>query len=158
MNTNASPPDLLSRRHPVHGVKHYRDQPTLVFVTVCTQHRKRWLTCEEAHAELVGIWSESAAWRVGKYLLMPDHVHFFCAPANPEILFDNWMKFWKRAWSRRLGCPDWKWQDGYWDTRLRQGESYHEKWLYVQQNPVRAGLVKTADEWPYQGALNTLRW
>ncbi len=33
------------------------------------------------------------------------------------------------------------------------GESYSQKWDYVRENPVRAGLVKRAEDWPYAGAL-----
>jgi putative transposase len=36
---------------------------------------------------------------------------------------------------------------------LRNDESYSQKWEYVRENPVRAGLVVRADEWPYQGEL-----
>jgi hypothetical protein len=54
--------------------------------------------------------------------------------------------------------PSQEWQTDHWDTRLRSGESYDAKWEYVRNNPVRAGLVKTADEWPYQGELNVLPW
>jgi hypothetical protein len=41
---------------------------------------------------------------------------------------------------------------------LRRDENYHQKWEYVRANPVRAGLVKDAEEWNYQGALNYLPW
>mgnify|MGYP003875432317 CR=1 FL=1 len=50
------------------------------------------------------------------------------------------------------------WQRDFWDTQLRRGESYSAKWKYVRHNPVRAGLVPSADLWPYQGELNVLRW
>jgi hypothetical protein len=44
------------------------------------------------------------------------------------------------------------------DTQLRRGESYGEKWQYVLEDPVRAGLVKHSRDWPYRGELNTLMW
>jgi epoxyqueuosine reductase QueG len=31
-----------------------------------------------------------------------------------------------------------------------------EKWNYVRDNPVRAGLVSKADEWKYAGEIETL--
>ena len=34
------------------------------------------------------------------------------------------------------------WQRHFWDTQLRRGESYDQKWDYVMQNPVRAGLAE----------------
>jgi len=43
------------------------------------------------------------------------------------------------------------WQRGFFDHVLRSDESYAEKWEYVRENPVRAGLVRIADEWPYAG-------
>jgi hypothetical protein len=39
---------------------------------------------------------------------------------------------------------------------LRSSESYSEKWDYVVENPVRAGLVGRADDWPYAGEIETL--
>jgi REP element-mobilizing transposase RayT len=45
-----------------------------------------------------------------------------------------------------------------WDTQLRRGESYHEKWEYVRNNPVRRGLAASADAWPYGGVINELVW
>jgi hypothetical protein len=36
---------------------------------------------------------------------------------------------------------------------LRPAENYAEKWNYVRENPVRAGLVKNANDWPYQGEI-----
>jgi hypothetical protein len=45
-----------------------------------------------------------------------------------------------------------------WDTQLRVGDSYHEKWEYVRNNPVRKGLAASADEWLYWGIINELVW
>jgi putative transposase len=99
-----------------------------------------------------------ARWR---YVVMPDHVHLFCAPAdlNPMPL-NSWVKFWKshvaRRWLRMEDAPIW--QRHFWDTQLRRGENYNQKWEYVVQNPVRAGLVDQPDDWPYQGELSVLPW
>ncbi len=49
-------------------------------------------------------------------------------------------------------------QADHWDTRLRSGESDDAKWEYVRNNPIRAGLVADAGDWPFQGELNELRW
>ena len=53
---------------------------------------------------------------------------------------------------------NWRWQSDCWDTQLRSGKHYHEKWLYVRENPVRSGLVENAEQWDIQGELNVLRW
>jgi hypothetical protein len=66
--------------------------------------------------------------------------------------------FWKGQFTRRSARLEWRRQSHHWDTRLRRGENYSEKWEYVRQNPVRAGLVADADQWPYQGELSILPW
>jgi len=48
------------------------------------------------------------------------------------------------------------WQTGYFDRYLRSSESYSEKWHYVEQNAVRARLVKTVKAWPYRGTIHHL--
>ncbi|MGI9172622.1 MAG: transposase [Chthoniobacterales bacterium] len=45
------------------------------------------------------------------------------------------------------------WQRGFFDHLLRNSESYSQKWNYVEQNPVRAGLVENAEDWPYAGQI-----
>jgi hypothetical protein len=39
---------------------------------------------------------------------------------------------------------------------MRSAESYEEKWTYVRENPVRAGLVKRSTDWPFQGEIHRL--
>jgi hypothetical protein len=41
---------------------------------------------------------------------------------------------------------------------LRSSESYSEKWDYVVANPVRAGLVRRAEDWPFQGEIFLLEY
>jgi putative transposase len=149
---------LPQRRKPASGVFVSRGQPTIVFVTVCTRNREPWLAGSAAMEEVVDVWREATAWTVGFFLLMPDHAHLFCAPRDLDISLDNWVKYWKSLFRRRGLPPSWRWQSGKWDTRLRRSESYHEKWEYVRQNPVRKGLVTRPEDWPYQGVLNELRW
>ena len=45
----------------------------------------------------------------------------------------------------------------YFDHVLRSDESYSEKWDYVRENPVRAGLVRSANDWPYFGSIASLQ-
>jgi len=137
------------------------NKPVIIFVTVCTKARKRILASPEAHSALLKAWDEADSWLVGRYVLLPDHLHLFCAPASidaPNV--KRWVKFWKsRAthfWPDQGQRPIWQ-RDG-WDRQLRQGDSYSEKWAYVRNNPVRHGLVANPDDWPFQGELNQFVW
>ena len=67
---------------------------------------------------------------------------------------------WESVSSRRiaatLGIRAPIWQRDYFDRYLRSSESYSEKWQYVEQNPVRAGLVGRVEDWPHHGTINNL--
>jgi putative transposase len=133
----------------------------IVFLTVCAKDRKPIFAAADIHKLLVSSWQAAKRWSVGRYVLMPDHIHLFCAPATfPAEPIRSWTKYWKtlvsNAWPHPEQQPIWQ-QDG-WDTQLRRGESYAAKWAYVRNNPVRAGLVSTPDAWPYQGEVNVLMW
>lgn len=133
----------------------------IIFLTICTKRRCPLLANDRAASLLVEAWSTANIWRVGRYVILPDHIHLFCAPNTfpPEPL-KSWISFWKnhvtRAWPNRNQIPIW--QPEYWDRQLRRGESYGEKWTYVENNPVRHGYAARADEWPYRGELNVLEW
>jgi len=45
------------------------------------------------------------------------------------------------------------WQRGFFHHVIRNTESYAQKWEYVRENPVRAGLVERAEQWPFQGEI-----
>jgi putative transposase len=41
------------------------------------------------------------------------------------------------------------WQCGFSDVRIRDGQSFSQHRAYIAQNPVKAGLVDSAENWPY---------
>jgi len=140
------------------------DHP-IYFVTTCTLGRQRVLADEAVHALCREIWAEGERlqhWLVGRYVIMPDHVHFFCA-AQPEaksisVFVGKWKEWTAKYANRRLRLPALLWQPGFFDHVLRSEESYEQKWEYVGDNPRRAGLVQSAADWPFQGELNDLRF
>lgn len=147
----------IGRRTPIHGVSSTTNNPIIIFLTVCTKDRAKWLASEEVHQLLHTTWESADHWMVGRYILMPDHLHFF---ASPKLEFcstlEAWMKYWKAQFTRSHDHSDWRWQRSHWDRRLRANSSYTEKWDYVRNNPVRAGLVKHPDDWQFQDEIHTL--
>ena len=47
----------------------------------------------------------------------------------------------------------WRWQAGFHDHKFRTPESEARKWEYVCLSPVRYGLVKRPEEWPFGGEM-----
>jgi putative transposase len=149
---------LKQRRHPAKGVLILLAQATIVFVTVCSRERKKDLANAAVHEALLKAWHAADRWMIGSYVIMPDHIHFFCSPTDVTFEIEPWITFWKRECTRAVGANTPRFQTDAFHHRLRREERYAEKWEYVRANPVRAGLVRTPEEWPYQGVLNELRW
>jgi putative transposase len=129
----------------------------LFFVTICTLHRRNIPSFEAAHNALLlygmrGTTDFNVA--IGRYVIMPDHLHLFVR-GDQSFVLGNWVKGLKRAISQAFPAElaTRFWQPGFFDHLLRSDESYAQKWEYVRQNPVRAGLVKFAEDWPYQGEI-----
>ena len=159
MEDKPRPLRFPERRQLVHGVNPTTGGPTIVFVTVCTVVRNHVLDNPPVHAALEDIWRhEAKAWLVGRYVLMPDHLHCFVSPTDGAPDLELWVKYWKRLLTQRLRLPNRTFQLAQWDTRIRTAKQYAEKWEYVRENPVRAGLVQHPDDWPYQGEIFDLQW
>ena len=154
--------DSIGRRQPARqDLREIYNRPAIVFLTVCTKSKKQILANEAVHNTLREAWKAADSWLVGRYVLMPDHLHLFCSPTmNTSAPLIQWVPFWKshtaRNWPKRKDTP--VWQRDFWDTQLRKEESYAEKWQYVVENPVRAGLVTASSDWPYQGEMHELNW
>jgi putative transposase len=151
------------RKRPAHlPVYHLVNRPSIIFLTLCTKNRKQVLACDDSHSTLLAAWRESKGWIIGRYVIMPDHIHLFCAPSSfdESISLASWIRFWKSKATQQWHRPSKKplWQREYWDRQLRSQESYSDKWSYVCENPVRAGLAVSSENWPYSGELHELRW
>ena len=145
------------------------DQP-IYFVTTCTKDRRRILARNDIANILTDEWlgaRDRHGWAVGRYVIMPDHVHFFCRPEMDAKTLSEFIAAWKSWTARRINkivaprsasaaTTSSLWQREFFDHVLRSSESYAEKWNYVFDNPVRAGLVTTADNWPYAGEVELL--
>ena len=150
------------RKTPVHMPIHViGGRASIIFLTVCTKRRKSILANGAVHELLLKAWTAANHWAVGRYILMPDHVHLFCAPATTTCApLEDWVKYWKSYASQRWPRPSEQpvWQKSFWDTQLRRVEGYDSKWEYTRHNPVRKGLSRNPETWPYQGVVNVLEW
>jgi putative transposase len=103
-----------------------------------------------------------SGWTVGRYVIMPDHVHFFASPQPEAKPLSAWLRDWKRWTALQLhktaGLTPPLWQPEFFYHLLRSAASYNEKWNYVYQNPVRAGLAAAPEQWPYAGECESIKF
>ena len=69
---------------------------------------------------------------------------------GPEVFGRRWKQLTGFAWKQRTGNT--LWQKGYFDRVLRSDESDLEVIAYIIDNPVRAGLVRSPEEYPLTGS------
>ena len=148
------PMQAAGRKHPAHGVLEVSGRPSVVFVTVASKDRQPWMADAQVQRSLCDVWSrEALAWRVGYYLLMPDHLHFICSSADPRFTIERWIQFWKSQFRRSHPLNSWAFQRNAFHHRIRNQQEYDETWNYVRENPLRRGLVQRIEDWPFQGTL-----
>ena len=150
--------------------------PPLFFVTFCTARRRKILADTRAHSAFIDYAKRAFDHNVavGRYVIMPDHVHLFVA-GDHEFDLGMWVRGLKRVVAAAvtggrhgkdsaaekaaatalspLGKSQPFWQHGFFDHLIRNTESYAQKWDYVRENPARAGLVSRAENWEYQGEI-----
>jgi REP element-mobilizing transposase RayT len=119
------------------------------FVTVCCRPPGLNQLCQPDIAgpliESVRFRHRRGDWWMRLLLLMPDHLHALVS-MSPNKDLAAVVRLWKHYTAANLGI---RWQRDFFDHRLRTEESLRDKADYILLNPVRKGLVKRAEGWPY---------
>jgi putative transposase len=140
-------------------------EPAIYFVTTCVAGRKPILLRPEIMAILSSEFEAAPdrhGWTVGQFIVMPDHLHFFCWEGGGSTVesLSHFMAAFKQWTAKRIlretNAIAPLWQPQFFDHVLRTAESYEEKLRYVQENPVRARFVAKTEDWPWQGEISEL--
>jgi REP element-mobilizing transposase RayT len=128
------------------------------FLTFNTHKRLKLLARKEIHQVYRSFCLRAGEYdvAVGRYVIMPDHVHLFVAMPATGMTLSEWVHTLRTVLGKqllRLGIQKPHWQEGFFDHVLRNAESYSQKWEYVRMNPVRAGLVDNPEDWPFHGEI-----
>jgi len=126
------------------------EKSVIYFVTLCVKDRRNVLANPDVFEAIQATIDQLRKWRVLAGVIMPDHSHWIVSPiGDRELLVGDFSEGFKRVLRKRLGSQPWEWQRGCFDRLLRSDENLHSKWTYVQDNPVRHGLVQRSQDWPY---------
>lgn len=111
------------------------------------------------------------------FVIMFDHIHLLLYPEKVESITE-FMRDFKRFTSGRItrqakveGITDWiesfeiagketeraeykVWQDSFWEQTIYTEKFLEQKLDYIHMNPVRAGIVESAVEYPYSSCRN----
>ena len=86
------------------------------------------------------------------FVIMPDHLRLLMTLPG-DVTIEKAMQRIKGGFSYRLkrefGYQGDVWQRGFSEVRISDGQSFFEHREYIAQNPVKAGLVHSAEEYRY---------
>ena len=139
------------------NLPHLQAEGKTYYVTFCTH--QRWTLPEEVRPMVVKhcLHDERLKLRMHALVVMPDHVHLIFTPMTDPLgkpyglseILGGIKGASAHTINKHLKRRGPVWQDESFDHILRREEKLEEKVEYVRQNPVRKGLVKAPEEYPY---------
>jgi REP element-mobilizing transposase RayT len=91
------------------------------------------------------------------WVIMPNHVHLVLRPQGRLSAILRWLKTATATRANRLlgKTGEAFWQREYFDRWVRSEKELASVVAYVEANPVAAGLVSSAEDWPWSSARKT---
>ena len=100
----------------------------IYYITACAYKRRQILDRPDVHNSFIrfGLSASEYGVHVGRYVLMPDHIHFFAGFGPDSVSISSWMKSFKNTLSKTLNRATIlgpHWQKGFFDPVIRSEES-----------------------------------
>jgi putative DNA methylase len=94
-------------------------------------------------------------YRLSAWVVMPNHVHFLAAPCcgkSVSSIMHSIKSYTSQEVNKVLGRTGSFWFEDYFDRYIRNGLHYNNARVYIENNPVKAGLCKRAADWRFSSA------
>ena len=133
------------------------NEPTLYYVTFTCYNWLHLFSITNSF-DLVYKWftylKNNSEIKVTAYAIMPNHVHVLASPHVPLPQLTKALKGYTAKRANQIlaltGNPFW--QEESYDHLVRNAAEGERIRLYIEQNPVRAGLVKEASQYRWSSA------
>jgi putative transposase len=132
------------------------------FLTMVVEGRGRRFSNPSLVAENLSLltgYAQSGHFAISAYCFMPDHLHILANGTQDDsdlLHFADRVKQ-DSAYTFKQQSGQRLWQKKYHDHILRTDERWESVACYIWLNPVRKGLCKRAQDWPYSGSF-TVDW
>jgi len=100
-------------------------------------------------------YSDGERYRLIAWCVMPNHVHVLIEtlPNWPlPTVIHSWKSFTANEINRHLDRSGTVWMADYYDRYIRDDAHLAAVIAYIHNNPVKAGLAATPEDWPYSSA------
>lgn len=105
---------------------------------------------------LIKKYSEKYKLEIWAYCLMTNHVHFIAVPSTPDSLartFNQVHMLYSQYFNKKKEQTGHLWQGRFYSCILDEAHLFAAL-RYIENNPVRAGLVKRAEDYPWSSAAS----
>src|ERR1700761_6975953 len=138
------------------GLTRYCGGHDLHFITISCYHRQSFLNTSASRDMFVETLEETRQkyeFRVAGYVVMPEHVHLLVSEPNVGTL-STVLQVVKQRTTRKVNdvIKGQMWQRRFYDFNVFTQEKQTEKLLYIHENPVKRGLVLSAEDWKWSSA------
>lgn len=88
-------------------------------------------------------------YRLLEWVVMPNHVHVLVQPHSMTLdrIVQSWKRYSARQIHERLGRRGPFWARDYFDRHIRDQSHFDRARAYIRNNPVKAGLCATPEDW-----------
>jgi REP element-mobilizing transposase RayT len=152
------PPIPLNRRYEYRrNLPHYQPAGRSLFITFRKNYRDPFPPQARDAVLQHCLHDHGNRYELHAAVVMPEHVHLLLTPLRDErgwpYGLPSILKSLKgtsaRSVNRLSGSSGPVWQEESFDHVPRSQESFEDKVEYIRQNPVRRGLVKTPEDYPW---------
>lgn len=136
---------------------HIQKEDKTFFITFVTH--KRWIIPEHVRELVIKHCLHDHMKKIYLHgiVVMPDHAHMIITPLKDDQggtyglaeIMQGIKGASARSINKALGRDGKVWQEEFFDRILRSDEYAESKVEYICQNPVRKGLVKEVDDYPW---------
>jgi len=98
---------------------------------------------------------DNLRYRLFSWVVMPNHVHCLMTRFEQYELSDilhSLKSFTAHEANKMLSRDGQFWIEEYFDRYIRNQEHFNGTVRYIENNPVKAGLCRNAEDWPYSSA------
>jgi putative transposase len=133
----------------------FAPQETRTYLVTTVTAQRRSLFQVTATAELLQQtildYREKGRFLLHAFVIMPDHLHALITPA-PDVSLEKALQFVKGGFSFRLKSKLDVWMRSFNESQIMSEEKFRNCVQYIEENPVRRGLVAKPEAYPYSSA------
>jgi REP element-mobilizing transposase RayT len=101
------------------------------------------------------LYFDGSRYNLHAWVIMPNHVHALFTPAADFSLsgiLHSWKSFTSKEANKILGRQGQFWEEDYFDRFIRDDDHFVAAKVYIENNPVKAGLCLRPEDWLFGSA------